>query len=189
MAQNTLNDRSSGDVVIRSGPPASSGGSGGGGSFGGNRVGASGVFGGVSQKTIKARKRVKQEYLAAEARKRAQAAADAAKAQEQARVLARQQLLASWTPRYNSFRAVVDQHFAGRSAQLALSLEQEISAARRPPVHDSSERWQLPFADIPVLRCAPHGLGRRHRDWANGHDGLVESSQPGKGCRHPGAGR
>lgn len=57
MAQRIFNDGSSGDVVIRSGPPASGGGSGGGLGGAGNRVGASGNFGGVSNRRKKARKR------------------------------------------------------------------------------------------------------------------------------------
>jgi hypothetical protein len=37
----------------------------------------------------------------------------------------------------------VDRRFADKAGQLAPSLEHEISAARRPPTTDSSERWQL----------------------------------------------
>lgn len=143
MAQRTLHDGSTGDVVIRSGPPATGGGGGGGGS-GGNRVGASGAFGGVSQRTKDARRRVKQEFLAAEARKRAEAVAEAERAREQARVQTRQQLLAGWIPRYNSVRAAIDQRFSAKNLQLAPSLEQEILAARqRLDSGSSSERWQL----------------------------------------------
>jgi hypothetical protein len=144
MAQR-FNDGTSGDVVIRSGPPAAGGGggSGGGGGFGGNRVGASGAFSGPSQKTKDARRRVKQEYLQAQEQLRIQAAAAAVQAQEQARLQTRQQALAAWAERHNSFRATVDQGFQVKTAQLASSLEQDISAARRPPDNSSSERWQL----------------------------------------------
>ena len=143
MAHRTQNDGTSGDVVIRSGPPASGGGGGswGGGGFGGNRVGASGNFGGPSAKTIALRKKARQ----AQKEKAARDAADAAaRAQEQARVQTRQQLLAEQARRHGTVRAEIDQGFAARTAQLASSLEQEISSARQPHASgSSSERWQL----------------------------------------------
>lgn len=144
MAQQILNDGSTGDVVIRSGPPASGGdgGSGGGGS-GGNRVGASGAFSGPSQSTKDARRRVKQEYLQAQEQQRVQAAAAAAQAQEHVRVQARQQVLESWMQRHHNSRTAIDQSFSARAAQLASSLQHEILAAKRAPNNDSTERWQL----------------------------------------------
>lgn len=144
MAQRISNDGSTGDVVIRSGPPAPSGsGSGGGGSFGGNRVGASGAFSGPSQKTREARRRVKQEYLQAEEQKRIQAQADALQAQEQARLQSRQQQLAGMAQRHDTIRGELDRSFASRAEQLAPSIEREITSARRPPHSNSGERWQL----------------------------------------------
>ena len=143
MAQRTFNDGTSGDVVIRSGPPASGGGGGswGGGGFGGNRVGASGNFGGPGAKTIALRKKAKQERK----EKAAKDAADAAaRAQEQARVQTRQQLLAGQAQRHGIVRAEIDQGFAAKTAQLSASLEHEISSARQPlDSGSSSERWQL----------------------------------------------
>ncbi|MDR6609357.1 S-type pyocin domain-containing protein [Pseudomonas synxantha] len=141
MAQRTLNDGTSGDVVIRSGPPASVGGSWGGGGFGGNRVGASGNFGGPGAKTIALRRKANQERKEKAAKEAADAAA---RALEQARVQTRQQLLAGQAQRHGIVRAEIDQGFAAKTAQLSSSLEHEISSARQP--HDSgssSERWQL----------------------------------------------
>ncbi|VVP15531.1 hypothetical protein PS903_03490 [Pseudomonas fluorescens] len=144
MAQQILNDGSTGDVVIRSGPPASGGGGGsGGGGSGGNRVGASGAFSGPSQSTKDARRRVKQEYLQAQEQQRVQAAAAAAQAQEHVRVQARQQVLESWMQRHHNSRTAIDQSFSARAAQLASSLQHEILAAKRAPNNDSTERWQL----------------------------------------------
>ena len=140
MAQR-FNDGTSGDVVIRSGPPASGGGiGGGGGSFGGNRVGASGAYSGPSKNTKQARKRVKEEYLRIQAE---QALAAAEHAREQARIYARNQLLTQLTQLQNVTRAEIDRGFAARAEQLASSLENEISAAKRHHAGDSSERWQL----------------------------------------------
>ncbi|VVQ19233.1 hypothetical protein PS914_06275 [Pseudomonas fluorescens] len=146
MAQQTLNDGSTGDVVIRSGPPASGGGGGGGsggGGSGGNRVGASGAFSGPSQSTKEARRRVKQEYLRAQEQQRIEAAAAEAQAQEHVRVQARQQVLESWMQRHHTFRTAVDQSFAAKASQLTSSLQDEILAAKRTPNNDSTERWQL----------------------------------------------
>lgn len=141
MAQR-FNDGTSGDVVIRSGPPASGGGSTGGGcgGGGGNRVGASGNFGGLSAKTIALRRKANQERAEKAARDKADAAA---KAQEQARIQTRQQVLSGLTQRHGAFRAEADRLFAVRTGQLTSTLAQEISAAKRPPENGSSERWQL----------------------------------------------
>ncbi|VVO75968.1 hypothetical protein PS858_01556 [Pseudomonas fluorescens] len=141
MAQR-FNDGTSGDVVIRSGPPASGGGGGGGGSFGGNRVGASGAISGPSKKTKQARKRAKEEHKRIQAE---QALAAAEYAREQARIYARNQLLTQLTQRQNVTRDQIDDSFAARAKQLTSSLDQEISAAKRPPNHGSSERFQLYF--------------------------------------------
>lgn len=144
MAQNTLNDGSSGDVVIRSGPPASGGRGGGGfGGGGGNRVGASGNFGGVSSKTAALRKRANRERQEKAAKDRAEAEQAAAREQEQNRIKTRQQLLAGMVQRHDSVRAELDRSFADKTAQLVSSLEQEISAAKRKHSTERSERWQL----------------------------------------------
>lgn len=144
MAQR-FNDGTSGDVVIRSGPPASGGGGGwgGGGGSGGNRVGASGAFSGPSQNTKQARKWAKEEHYRIQAEQEAQAVAAAAQAREQARIYARNQLLAQFTQLQNVTRTEIDRSFAARAEQLASSLENEISAAKRHHAGDSSERWQL----------------------------------------------
>lgn len=144
MAQLTLNDGSTGDVVIRSGPPASGGGFGGGGAgSGGNRVGASGAFSGPSRKTKEARRRVKEAFLQAEEQKRIQAQVAAAQAQAQARLQTRQQALAGMLPRHYAIRAQIDQHFSNRTSQLSSTLEQEIVAARQHHTGTYSERWEL----------------------------------------------
>jgi hypothetical protein len=147
MAQNILNDGSSGSVVIRSGPPASSGGSGG---VAGGGGGVSGGFGGTSKKRKKARKRALEADRQAKEKARVQAQAEAAQAQaaaaqaqEQARAHALNQFLAGLAQRHDTVRAEVDRRFADKAGQLAASLEHEILAARRPPASDYSERWQL----------------------------------------------
>ncbi|WP_449439975.1 S-type pyocin domain-containing protein [Pseudomonas migulae] len=144
MAQR-FNDGTSGDVVIRSGPPASGGGGGwgGGGGSGGNRVGASGVTSGPSKSTKEARRLAKEEYHRNKAAQEAQAVAAAAQAREQARIYARNQLLAQFTQLQNVTRAEIDQRFTARAEQLTSSLDNEISAAKRHHAGDSSERWQL----------------------------------------------
>ncbi|MFL1528702.1 hypothetical protein [Pseudomonas sp. O230] len=139
MAQR-FNDGTSGDVVIRSGPPASGGGGGGGGSFGGNRVGASGAISGPSKKTKQARKRAKEEHKRIQAE---QALAAAEYAREQARIYARDQLLTQLTQLQSVTRAEIDRSFAARAEQPTSSLEKEISAAKRHHAGNSSERWQL----------------------------------------------
>lgn len=140
MAQR-FNDGTSGDVVIRSGPPASGGGWGGGsGGGGGNRVGASGNFGGVSSKTKALRKAANKAREEKAAKDKADAAA---RAQEQARIQSRQQLLAALTQRHSTFRTELDRSFTARAEQLTQSLEHEISGAKRHHEGQSSERWQL----------------------------------------------
>lgn len=145
MAPSTLNDGSTGDVVIKSGPPASGGGSGGGhGGGGGNRVGASGNFGGPSAKTIALRKQANRERKEKEERDKAQAAAKARQDLEMARIQTRQQLLAGLAQRQGAFKTECDRTFAVRSEQLTQSLEHEVSAVRKPPdVGVSGEPWQL----------------------------------------------
>ncbi|MHC8371857.1 hypothetical protein ACYZT2_13825 [Pseudomonas sp. MDT1-85] len=73
----------------------------------------------------------------------ARAQAAAAQAQEQARAQALNQFLAGLAQRHDTVRAEVDRRFADKAGQLSASLEHEISAARRPPNSDSSERWQI----------------------------------------------
>lgn len=148
MAKQTLNNGSDGTVVIRPGGSPSGGGSGGGygGGFGGNRVGSSGGPT-RSAKGIKRRQEDRLKRKAEEAQAAAKAKADAekatAKAQEQARFQARQQALVTMVQRYTSTRAEVDRNFASKKQQLDAVLQKEISAARRPPVPNSTERWQL----------------------------------------------
>jgi hypothetical protein len=144
MAKQTLNDGSDGTVVIRPGRPSSGGGSGGG--YGGNRVGATGgpqrsAKGLQKRHEDRLKRKAEEEQAAAKAKAEAEKAA--AKAQEQARVQARQQALASMVQRYTSTRAEVDRNYAGKRQQLDASLQKEISAAKRPPVSNSTERWQL----------------------------------------------
>jgi len=144
MAKRTFSDGSDGTVVIRPGRPSSGGGSGGGygGGFGGNRVGASGGPR-RSAKGVKRRQQAALKRRAEEAKAAAKAKADAVKAQEQARLQARQQALTEMVQRYASTRAEVDRNFASKKQQLDASLQKEISAARRPPEPNSTERWQL----------------------------------------------
>lgn len=150
MAQ-TFKDGSTGDVVIRSGPSSSGGGFSGG--FGGGG-GVSGGFGRTNKRKQKARRRAIEADRQAKEKAQAQAVATAqaetaraqaaaALAQEQARVQALHQLLGSLAQRHDAIRAEADRSFAAKAAQLAPSLAQEISAARRPPINGSSERWQL----------------------------------------------
>ncbi|MBV7493597.1 S-type pyocin domain-containing protein [Pseudomonas sp. PDM24] len=145
MAQQTHYDGTSGSVVITSGPPASSGGSGGG--FGGG-AGVSGGFGRTSKKRQKARRRAIEADRQKKEKERAQAEAKAQAEAAQAQAAAAQtqalhQFLAGLAQRHDAIRGEVDRRFADRAGQLAPSLEQEISAARRAPTTDSSERWQL----------------------------------------------
>ncbi|MGF6090827.1 S-type pyocin domain-containing protein [Pseudomonas sp. 18173] len=142
MAQHIFNDGSSGSVVIRSGPPASGGGSGGGwGGGAGNRVGASGNFGGLSAKKKNARKRALQQHRAEVAQAEAD---DAAAAREQARIQTRQQHLAALGQRHGTVRAELDRSFAARITQDTQALEREIQAVRKPYAMDVPvERWIL----------------------------------------------
>lgn len=152
MAKETSGDGSDGSVVIRPGRPSSGGGSGGGygGGFGGNRVGATGGPK-RSAKGIKKRQQATLKRQAEEAKAAAKAKADAANAkvaaaaaaQEQARLLARQQLLATMAQRHTTTRAEVDRNFASKRSQLDAALQKDISAAKRPPASNSTERWQL----------------------------------------------
>lgn len=143
MAQR-FNDGTSGDVVIRSGPPASGGGGGwgGGGGSGGNRVGASGVTSGPSKSTKEARRLAKEEYHQTRQRRKHRQWRPLLKP-EQARIYARNQLLAQFTQLQNITRAEIDQRFTARAEQLTSSLDNEISSAKRHHAGDSSERWQL----------------------------------------------
>jgi hypothetical protein len=148
MAPSTLNDGSTGDVVIKSGPPASGGGSGGSGGGhgggGGNRVGASGNFGGPSAKTIALRKQANRERKEKEERDKAQAAAKARQDLEMARNQTRQQLLTGLAQRQGAFKIECDRNFAVRAEQLTQSLADEVLAVRKAPdVGTSSEPWQL----------------------------------------------
>ncbi|KQV10605.1 ATP synthase F0F1 subunit beta [Pseudomonas sp. Root329] len=174
MAQNTLNDGSSGSVAIRSGPPASSGGSGGG--FGGGG-GVSGGFGKTSKGKRKARKRAieadRKAKEQASAQAAAQAQASAAQAQEQARVQARHQQLAALAQRHAAVRVEVDQRFAARTVQLAPTLEQEVLAARRPSDSHSSERWQLYL--ITRQKSEIDGLIARKTTELNANSGVARS--------------
>lgn len=147
MAKQTYQDGSTGDVVIRPGPPPASGG-GGEGFFGiGGGGGFSGGFGGSSSKRRKARARAKQAYLQAQEQARAQAAAqEKAAAQAQAAAAQAQEHARAHTAhqqRHDAIRAEVDRTFAARSEKLAESIQSEISAATKPPVNTSTERWQL----------------------------------------------
>jgi hypothetical protein len=172
MAQR-FNDGTSGDVVIRSGPPASGGGSGGGfGGGGGNRVGASGNFGGPSARTIALRRKANRERDAKAAKDRADAAAHA---QEQVRIQTRQQLLSGLAQRHSVFRTEVDQRFAVRAEQTMTSLEREISAMREPGVGvPITERWQLHAID--KQKSLIDGLIARKTAELNEKMGLLVSS-------------
>lgn len=148
MAQNILNDESTGEVVIRPGPSSS-------GSVFSVGGGVSGGFGGTSSKKRKrARKRAMEAHRQAQEKERAQAAAHAqaeaaraqaaaAQAQEQARHQAHLQFLAGLTQRHDVIRSEVDRRFAEKARQLTSALEQEILATKRPPDANQTERWQL----------------------------------------------
>lgn len=145
MAKRTFSDGSDGTVVIKPGPTASGGG------FQIGSGGFSGGFGGSgsrrSRRRRKARARARYEQLKAQQEAQAKADAEKAKAsamaQEQARLQARQQALATMVQRYTNTRAEVDRNFAGKRQQLDASLQKDIAAAKRPPVSNSTERWQL----------------------------------------------
>ncbi|MFL6967125.1 S-type pyocin domain-containing protein [Pseudomonas alvandae] len=148
MAKETSGDGSDGSVVIRPGRPSSGGGSGGGygGGFGGNRVGATGGPRRSAKGMAKRRQAtLKRQAEAAKAAAKAKAdaanakAAAAAKAKEQAR----QQALATMVQRHTTTRAEVDRNFASKRSQLDAALQKEISAAKRPPTSNSTERWLL----------------------------------------------
>ncbi len=145
MAQQIFNDGSSGDVVIRSGPPASGGGGGSwGGGFGGNRVGASGAFVGVSKNAAgpgrspgkridkpRSNNGYRQPLLPRTLRSRLACSPDSRRWRRcrASHVIA---------------RAAIDQNYAARAEHLGAVTDQEIRAKRGPGIGvPSSERWQL----------------------------------------------
>ncbi|WP_434630236.1 S-type pyocin domain-containing protein [Pseudomonas sp. Z1-29] len=148
MAKRTFSDGSDGTVVIRPGRPSSGGGSGGGygGGFGGNRVGATGGPK-RSARGMKKRRQATLKRQAEEANAASKVKADSVKAKAAAAAnaneQARQQALATMVQRHTSTRAEVDRNFANKKQQLETSLQKEISAAKRPPASNSTERWQL----------------------------------------------
>jgi hypothetical protein len=142
MAGNTLNDGSSGDVVIRPGSSGSSGGGGGFFSIGGGG-GFGGGFGGSSRRRAKKRARARAAALAkarAEDRARREAAA---KAQAEARAAAHRQRVSDFGQAREARKAQLDAHFAQQAQGLTQAIEAEVLAARTRPNPDGSERWQL----------------------------------------------
>ncbi|WP_256675776.1 S-type pyocin domain-containing protein [Pseudomonas sp. Kh13] len=142
MAQNTLHDSSTGDVVIT---PGSSGFSSGGGGFFsiGGGGGFGGGFGGSSSRRRKKRAKARAAALArARAEEQARQAA-AAKARAEMLAAAHRQQVEAYRQAREARRAQLDAHFAGQAQGLAQALQQEIDAARKPPEHDGGERWQL----------------------------------------------
>lgn len=137
----TQNDGSTGEVVIRPGPPASSGGQGffsigGGGGFGGG-------FGGSSSKRRRKRLRARAQAIArAQAEQQAQTEATA-RAQAQALALAHRQYIDAHVQARDARKAELDRHFSARTQSLAQALQAEVLAARKRPQSDGSERWQL----------------------------------------------
>ncbi|KIY41688.1 S-type pyocin domain-containing protein [Pseudomonas sp. 10-1B] len=142
MAQNTFNDNSTGEVVITPGSSGSSGGGGGFFSIGGGG-GFGGGFGGSSRRRRKKRARARAAALArAKAEDQARQAAAAA-ARAEALAIAHRQRVATYGQAREGRRAQLDAHFAQQSKGLAKALQDEITAARKRPVYDGSERWQL----------------------------------------------
>ncbi|MFJ4052024.1 hypothetical protein ACIPZC_00935 [Pseudomonas sp. NPDC089743] len=142
MVQNTLNDNSTGDVVITPGSSGSSGGGGGFFSIGGGG-GFGGGFGGSSRRRRKKRARARAAALArAKAEEQARQAA-AATARAEALALAHHQRVGTYSQAREGRRAQLDAHFAKQSKGLAQALQDEINAARKRPDYDGSERWQL----------------------------------------------
>ncbi|MFK3816663.1 S-type pyocin domain-containing protein [Pseudomonas sp. NPDC089407] len=142
MAQNTLHDSSTGDVVITPGPTGSSSGGGGFFSIGGGG-GFGGGFGGSSRRRRKKRAGARAAALAqARAAEQARQAAAAKAHAEMLAAVHRQQVEAHSQAR-EVRRAQLDVHFAGQAQGLAQALQQEIEAARKRPEYDGSERWQL----------------------------------------------
>ncbi|WP_244965032.1 S-type pyocin domain-containing protein [Pseudomonas hunanensis] len=142
MAQNTLHDSSTGDVVITPGSSGSSSGGGGFFSIGGGG-GFGGGFGGSSRRRKKKRARARAAALAqARAQEQARQAAAARAHAEMLAALHRQQVEAHSQAR-EVRRVQLDAHFAGQAQGLAQALQQEINAARKRPEYDGSERWQL----------------------------------------------
>ncbi|NIF30125.1 S-type pyocin domain-containing protein [Pantoea sp. Tr-811] len=142
MAQNTLNDNSTGEVVITPGSSGSSSGGGGFFSIGGGG-GFGGGFGGSSRRRRKKRARARAAALAqAQAEDQArQAAAAAAHAQALAR--SQQERMAAFNQARDNRRAQLDTHYAAQAQGLAQALQSEIDAARTRPNHEGGERWQL----------------------------------------------
>lgn len=147
MDTRSFQDRTTGDVVIRPGPPASNGGQGqgffsigGGGGFGGG-------FGGSSSKRRKKRIKARAQARAraqAEEQARAEATALArAEALALAQATAHRQLIDSYTQAHEAKKTELNRHFAVQSKQLAQVLQAETAAARKPPNSNGSERWQL----------------------------------------------
>lgn len=140
MAQNTLSDNSTGDVVITSGSSVSSGGGffsiGGGGGFGGG-------FRSSSSGRRKKRARARAAALAREKAEEQARQAAAAAARAQALSMAHRQRVQAYSQAREHRRVQLDTHFTGQSKGLPQTLQREIDAARKSPIHDPSERWQL----------------------------------------------
>ncbi|UVL81919.1 hypothetical protein LOY35_16960 [Pseudomonas sp. B21-028] len=144
MARQTLNDGSDGTVVISPGRTSSSGGFRvGSGGFSGGFGGSGGRGGRRAKARRKAREQARQRELQARLKAEAEKAEAAARAAELGRLKARQQAMSAMVQRYDTIRAEVDRNFASRAQQLDTSLQQEVTAAKRPPASQSSERWQL----------------------------------------------
>jgi len=142
MAQKTFGDSSTGDVVITPGSSSSSGGGGGFFSIGGGG-GFGGGFGGSSRRRRKKRARARAAALArGKAEEQARQAAAAA-ARAEALATAHRQRVQTYSQARERRRVQLDTHFSGQSKGLAQALQREIDAARKSPIHDPSERWQL----------------------------------------------
>lgn len=142
MAQNTLHDSSTGDVIITPGSSGSSSGGGGFFSIGGGG-GFGGGFGGSSRRRKKKRARARAAALAqARAQEQARQAAAARAHAEMLAALHRQHVEA-YSQAREARRVQLDAHFIGQAQGLAQALKREIDAARKRPEYDGSERWQL----------------------------------------------
>lgn len=142
MTQNTLNDNSSGDVVITPGSSGSGGGGGGFFSIGGGG-GFGGGFGGSSRRRRKKRAQARAAALA-QARAAEQARQEAAaRAHAEMLAVAHRQRVQSYGQAREVRRAQLDAHFDRQAQDLANRLQQEIDAARKAPRSDFSERWAL----------------------------------------------
>jgi ABC-type uncharacterized transport system ATPase component len=141
MAQNTLHDSSTGDVVIT---PGSSGSSSGGAASSALAAAVASVAALVVPADVARRSARARAAALAQARAEEQAR-QAAAARAHAEMLAalhRQQVEAHSQAR-EVRRVQLDAHFAGQAQGLAQALQQEINAARKRPEYDGSERWQL----------------------------------------------